>query len=231
MKTVLITGANRGIGLEHARRYVNRGMRVLAAVRLPAEALELQELKETHPKLITILAYDAANLESPQKLAKEINQMPIDLLFANAGVISDSPTTFGSVDIEKMLELIRINAFAPLKLAEALSENVIHSERKLMAFQSSLMGSVSDNGSGGSYAYRVSKCALNMIVKNISNDLRSSGVTAVAMHPGWVRTRMGGPKATLSISQSVVGQQALIDSLSIHQSGQFINFDGTQLRW
>jgi len=127
--------------------------------------------------------------------------------------MGDKGQSFGSVDVEDALQLIRINALAPLKLVETLADHVARSERKLIAFQSSLMGSVGDNGSGGYYAYRLSKGAVNMIAKGVSNDLRPRGVIAVALHPGWVKTRMGGAGAPLSVEACVAGQQRLLDWL------------------
>lgn len=231
MKTVLITGANRGIGLEHARRFAARGAQVFATARAPAEAKELKALAADHDGRIEVLAYEASDPEAPLRLKAALGDTTLDLLFANAGAIGDNGQSFGSVDVESVLQLIRINALAPLKLVEALADNVARSERKLMAFQSSLMGSVGDNGSGGYYAYRLAKCALNMIAKNVSNDLGPRGVIAVALHPGWVQTRMGGENAPVAVDESVAGQQRLLDSLTPAKSGRFFNFDGRELPW
>jgi NAD(P)-dependent dehydrogenase (short-subunit alcohol dehydrogenase family) len=231
MKTVLITGANRGIGLEHAKVFAARGVRIFATARSPEQATELHALAAAHAGRITLLPYDAADSEAPARLKNALANTPIDLLLANAGAMADREAPFGSVDVEAILQLFRVNALAPLKLAEALADNVASSQRKLIAFQSSLMGSVGDNGSGGYYAYRVSKAALNMIAKSVSNDLRSRGVTAVALHPGWVKTRMGGASAPVTVEQCVAGQQRLLDRLSLADSGQFFNYDGSKLPW
>jgi len=231
MKTVLITGANRGIGLEHTRAFVARGIRVFAAARSPDDADELNALAATHSGKITVLGYDAAHPESPALVKVAVGDMPIDLLLANAGVGSGERESFGSVDVEDVIQLIRINSIAPLKLAEALAENVARSERKLMAFQSSQLGSIGNNTSGGRYGYRISKAALNMVAKGISSDLGSRGVIAVALHPGWVKTRMGGASAPVSVQQCIAGQQRLFDRLTISASGHFFNYDGTELPW
>ena len=192
MKTVLITGANRGIGLEHARRYAEGGARVFATARVPDEAEELAALAKQHGKAFEVLTYDAADGDAPARLKDDIGAEPLDLLLANAGGMGTRRQSFGDVDAGAVLSLIQVNALAPLKLAEALADNVAASDRKVMAFQTSLMGSVGDNGSGGAYAYRLSKAALNMVGKSVANDLRGRGVIAVLLHPGWVRTRMGG---------------------------------------
>jgi NAD(P)-dependent dehydrogenase (short-subunit alcohol dehydrogenase family) len=231
MKTVLITGANRGIGLEHVRRFAARGVRVFATARTPAEAGELQALAAGSDGRVEVLAYEANDFEAPSRLKAALGATALDLLFANAGAIGDKSKSFGSVDAEDVLQLIRVNALAPLKLAEALADNVAASQRKLIAFQSSRMGSIGENGSGGYYAYRLAKGALNMIARNVSIDLRSRGVIAVALHPGWVRTRMGGESAPVSVDECVAGQQRLFDSLTLAESGRFFSYDGSELPW
>ena len=231
LKTVLITGANRGIGLEHVKAFAARGVRVFATARVPGEAVELHALSSAHAGGVMVLPYDAADPDAPARLKATLTNTPIDILLANAGMMGDRQTSFGAVDVEEVLQLVRINALAPLKLVEALADNVAQSTRKLIAFQSSLMGSVGDNGSGGYYAYRVSKGALNMVAKSVANDLRSHGVIAVALHPGWVKTRMGGASAPVTLAQSVAGQQRLFDQLLPSDSGQFFNYDGKQLPW
>jgi len=231
MKTVLITGANRGLGLEHARRFVARGARVYAAVRAPSDAAELHALAAEYRGQVELLPYEAGDPEAPAQLKAVLGGSTLDLLFANAGDIGGKHQSFGSVDVEAVLRLVRINALAPLKLAEMLADNVARSERKLMAFQSSLMGSVGDNGSGGYYEYRIAKTALNMIARSVSVDLGSRGVIAVALHPGWAQTRMGGANAPVPLDESVTGQQRLLDALTRADSGRFFNYDGKELPW
>jgi len=231
LKTVLITGANRGIGLEHVRRFAGRGIHVFATARAPAKATELIEVAEASSGLVTVLPYDAADPGAPALIKAAVGSTPIDLLFANAGIMGDKTLALGSVDVEEVLQLVRINALAPLKLAEALTDNVASSTSKLIAFQSSQMGSISDNSSGGYYAYRVSKAALNMIAKGVANDLKSRGVIVLALHPGWVKTRMGSQIAPVTLDQCVLGQQSLFDRLTVADSGRFYNYDGKQLGW
>jgi NAD(P)-dependent dehydrogenase (short-subunit alcohol dehydrogenase family) len=229
MQTVMITGANRGIGLEHVRRYAERGARVFAAARMPEEADELAALAKRHGDQVEILTYDATDDDAPAALKDRIGAEPLDLMFANAGAMGARRQSFGDVDVTAVLALIHVNALAPLKLAEALADNVARSERKIMAFQTSLMGSITDNGSGGAYAYRLSKSALNMVGKGLANDLRSRGVISVLLHPGWVRTRMGGPSGKISVEECVEGQQRILDALTPEQSGRFFNYDGREL--
>lgn len=231
MKTVLITGANRGIGLEHARRYAARGARVFATARDPTAANELQALARERPGRIEVLAYTAGDADAAKQLKRDLGDEPLDLLLANAGAAGDRRQSFGAVDADAVLELVRINALAPLALAEALVDNVAASERKIMAFQTSLMGSIGDNGSGGAYAYRISKAALNMVGKCVANDLRGRGVISVLLHPGWVRTRMGGPNGKIGVEECVAGQQRVLDALGPADSGRFYNYDGRELPW
>ena len=203
---------------------------MFAAVRSPQEAHDLKALEKANPGRITVLAYDAIDPAAPALMKGAVGDTPIDLLLANSGAMGGSKQSFGSVDVEDVMQLVRINSLAPLKLAEALADNVARSDRKLIAFQSSLMGSIGDS-SGGYYAYRVSKAALNMVAKGVSNDLKSRGVIVVTMHPGWVKTRMGGASAPLTVEQSVAGQQRLFDRLTMKDSGHFFNYDGKELPW
>jgi NAD(P)-dependent dehydrogenase (short-subunit alcohol dehydrogenase family) len=231
MRSVLITGANRGIGLEHARRYAERGARVWATARAPEDAADLQALAKAHSGRVEVVRYDAARLGAAGSLKSRLGDEPLDLMLANAGATGGRAQSFGEVDVDGILDLIRVNAMAPLQLARALADNVAASDRKVMAFQTSLMGSVGDNGSGGAYAYRISKAALNMVGKSVANDLRGRGVIAVLLHPGWVRTRMGGPGARISVEECVSAQQQLLDRLSTTDSGRFFNYDGVELPW
>jgi NAD(P)-dependent dehydrogenase (short-subunit alcohol dehydrogenase family) len=226
MKTVLISGANRGIGLEHAQRYAAAGAHVIAAVRDTASS-DLKALGAN----VDIIAYDAADPAAPTAVKKAIGDRPIDLLFNNAGIYGGDKQSFGSVDPDAFAEVIQINTLAPLLMAQALIDNVAASERKIIANQSSLMGSIADNGAGGYHAYRASKAALNMLTKGLANDLRSRGVTVVTLHPGWVKTRMGGPNAPVTTADCAAGQQKILAALTPAQSGKFFNYDGKELPW
>ncbi len=231
MKTVLITGANRGIGLGHARAFAQRGVEVFATARTLATTDDLHRLAQAHPGRFTVLHYDAQDPDAPARMKAALADTPIDLVLANAGARGESGQALGNIHVDGVLDLIRINALAPLKLVEALIYNITLSERKLVAFQSSQMGSIGNNQTGDRYDYRLSKVALNMIAKNVANDLKPRGVTVVALHPGWVQTRMGGQNAPVTLQASVAGQQKLFDSLTMAQSGQFFNYDGTELPW
>lgn len=231
MKTVLITGANRGIGLGHAQAFAQRGVEVFATARTPDTADALQSLAQAHPGRFTVLHYDAEEPDAPARLKAALADTPIDLVLANAGAGGESGQALGNIHVDGVLDLIRVNALAPLKLVEALIYNITLSERKLVAFQSSQMGSIGNNHTGDHYEYRLSKVALNMIARNVANDLKPRDVTVVALHPGWVQTRMGGQSAPVTVQASVAGQQKLFDTLTMAHTGRFYNYDGTELPW
>ena len=228
MRTVLITGANRGIGLAHAAAYLARGVRVIATARLPSQAQVLEALGRAHPDRLTILRFDARDPQAPAELKRAVGDQPIDLLFNNAGL--GHRAGFGALEAGEFMDVMAVNALAPLLLAQALIENVAASTRRLIANQSSQLGSIAE-ASGGAYAYRASKAALNMITKTLAGDLKSRGVTVIALHPGWVRTRMGGPSAPLDVEASVAGQQKIFADAHLDDSGKFFNYDGKPLPW
>ena len=231
MKTVLITGANRGIGLGHAQAFAQRGVEVFATARDPDAADELRTLAHAHPGRFTLLHYDAQEPDAPARLKAALADTPIDLVLANAGARGEAGQSLGNIHVDGVLDLIRINALAPLKLIEALIYNITLSERKLVALQSSQMGSIGNNHTGDHYEYRLSKVVLNMIARNAAIDLKPRNVTVVALHPGWVQTRMGGHSAPVTVQASVAGQQKLFDTLTMAHSGRFYNYDGTELPW
>ncbi|WP_300545471.1 SDR family oxidoreductase [Maricaulis sp.] len=227
----LITGANRGLGLEHARQLLERGWHVTAAVRNPDAAAELKALPQGEGKL-DVVAYDAADLGAAGKLARLVDG-PIDLLFANAGMMTPTTRQFGSAANEDMTLEFRVNSIAPLALAEAFADRVAASDMKVIALQSSRMGSIADNGSGGAYGYRASKAALNAIGRSLSHDLKDRGIVVLILHPGWVRTDMGGPNGQLTVRESVEGQLDLI-ARAYNQpamSGRFFHVSGQDLPW
>lgn len=230
IKQVLITGANRGIGLGHVRFFASRGIDVFAAVRNPQDAKELKELQGKLPGVIKIYAYDAISDQSNIALKDSIGNVPIDLLLANAGDFG-TDTVLANMNSDSFFTQVQINALAPLKLAEIFIGNVALSTAKIIAFQSSIMGSTSLNEGGGFYSYRATKAMLNMFVKNLSIDVKPLNITVVALHPGWVKTRMGGPDAALSIEDSVAGQQRIFETINLENTGNFINYDGQQLEW
>jgi NAD(P)-dependent dehydrogenase (short-subunit alcohol dehydrogenase family) len=226
MPTVLITGANRGLGLEFVRQYAARGWGVLACCRAPAEARELAAIRgaEVH-------ALDVRDLDAIAALARTLAGRPIDILLNNAGVNEPRKMTLGNIDYAAWKEVLAVNALAPARLAECFADNVAASDRKLIACILSKMGSIAANAEGRYYLYRSSKAALNAVVKSLSIDLRDRRITVVTLHPGWVRTDMGGAKADLEIATSVAGVMGVLDRVTIADSGKFFDHDGSEIPW
>jgi NAD(P)-dependent dehydrogenase (short-subunit alcohol dehydrogenase family) len=232
MKTLLITGANRGIGLEFCNQYAAAGWRVLACCRDPGKADALNKLAARYPDLIELHALDITNHAQIEQLARTLTNEAIDLLINNAGVYPASDKRgFGHTDYAEWMEAFNINTMGPLKMVEAFVEQIARSELKLIVTITSQMGSIADNGSGGSYLYRSSKAAANMVVKSLAVDLKDKGITSVAFNPGWVKTDMGGPNAMIPVEQSVSDMRKVIAGLTPADTGKFIGNDGVVIPW
>lgn len=231
MPTLLITGANRGLGLEFVKQYAAAGWRVLACCRAPATAEALQALADASHGRVTLHALDVADFSAIGALAQQLRGTPIDLIINNAGVYPDRHGGFGRTDYDAWAHAFRVNTMAPLKMAEALIGNLELGTGKTIAAVSSKMGSVADNTSGGGYLYRSSKAALNIVVKSLSLDLAARGIRAVVLHPGWVQTDMGGPNALITAETSVAGMRGVIERLTAADSGRFIGYDGKEVPW
>jgi len=225
---VLITGANRGIGLEFAKQYADDGWNVLACCREPLSANALQALANTH-RNVRVFALDVANFAQIDALASQLKDEDIDVLINNAGVYSHS--TFGKTDYDEWVKAFKINTMASLKMAEAFVQHITKSQLKKIVTITSKMGSIDDNTSGESYIYRTSKTALNMVMKSLSIDLKPYGVSVVTLHPGWVQTNMGGPNALINTQTSVSGLRKVIGNLSLSNTGKFIAYDGKEIAW
>jgi len=222
MSTVLILGASRGMGLEFVRHYAADGWRVIATVRDPAAGRAPSDAGAA------VHLCDVAAPGAIERLAAGLAGTPIDLVIHNAGVFGENQD-LGSLTADGFLEVMRVNALAPLFAARALAP--LLSGRKLFAVLSSKMGSITDNTNGGLYAYRASKAALNMGVKSLACDLAPQGITVVALSPGWVRTDMGGPDAPLGAAEAVAGMRQVLADATPADSGAFLHYDGTRLPW
>jgi NAD(P)-dependent dehydrogenase (short-subunit alcohol dehydrogenase family) len=232
MKTTLITGANRGIGLEFSRQYAADGWNVLACSRHPEKSDALNILAAQYPGQVKILPLDVADHGEIEELSKALAGTSIDLLINNAGIYSDTDAKgFGHTDYDEWSKVFRINTMAPLKMAESFAAQLARSSLKTIVTISSIMGSVADNSSGGNYLYRSSKAAVNMVVKSLAIDLKTRGITAVAFHPGWVQTDMGGPNATNTAAQSVSGMRQVAARLTLSDSGKFLDYTGLEIPW
>ncbi|MDP1559062.1 MAG: SDR family oxidoreductase [Nitrosomonas sp.] len=232
MKTVLITGTNRGIGMEFSRQYAIDGWRVLACCRDPASSDALSKLAKQYPEQITVLPLDVTNHEQIEHLSKKLSHESIDLLINNAGVCPSSHSDgFGKTDYEAWARTFQVNTMAPQKIVESFISQVIRSKLKTIVTITSKMGSIADNYQGGSYIYRSSKAAVNMVMKSLAIDLKSKGVIVVLLHPGWVRTDMGGPNGLISTEHSVTGMRRVIYNLTLVDSGCFYAFDSQVVPW
>ena len=231
MPSVLITGANRGIGLEFARQYLADGWQVYAACRNPDSASELRRLADGGGHKLKVMALDVTNPSSTKAAAAELDDQAIDLLINNAGVMGARGQSIGNIDYDAWAKVLDANTMGPMRVAEVFVDNVARSERKLIVTITSGMGSIGDNTSGGAFAYRSSKAAVNMVMRSLAIDLAPRGITCVVVNPGWVQTDMGGPQATLTTTDSVKRLRRLIETLGPAQSGKFFNYDGREYAW
>jgi NAD(P)-dependent dehydrogenase (short-subunit alcohol dehydrogenase family) len=231
MTVVLITGANRGLGFEFASQYVAEGWRIFAACRNPSAASELQHLAKSAKGMLSIVAIDVTGAESVRNAASQLKDAAIDVLINDAGISGKPGQTTGNVDYENWARVFDVNTMGPMRVLESFIEHIARSERKLVVTITSGMGSLADNKAGGSIAYRSSKAAMNMAMRSAAIDLAPRGISCVLVHPGWVRTDMGGPKAPLSPQESVSAMRRLIDKLEPNNSGKFYNYDGREYPW
>lgn len=224
MPSVFVTGASRGLGLEFVRQYAAAGWNVTAACRDPSNAPALAALGvETVP-------LDLSDSGSIDRATESLAGRSFDVLLNNAGVMGEGQQ-FGRLSETEWERVLYVNAIAPLKMAEAFLPQVMAGQKKLMVFLTSRMGSIADNTSGGSYIYRSSKAALNAAVKSLSIDLAPRGVTTLLLHPGWVKTDMGGPNAMLTPADSIEGMRRLIDEAKPGQRLKFLDYKGQDLPW
>lgn len=229
--TYFITGCNRGLGLEFVQQLLARGERVIATCRDIATATDLTALTLKHSGQLSLVEMDVSDEASMREAVALLNDEAIDVFINNAGVYGPRDANFGNVDGPAMAEVLYTNAVAPVLLTQLLIDNVRKGSGKKLVYVSSKMGSIADNGRGGSYIYRSSKTALNSIVKSLALDLAPEGIAVATLHPGWVRTDMGGPNGLIDAPESVSGMLNVIDGLSVANTGQFFNYDGATIAW
>lgn len=220
--TYLITGASRGIGAGLVKELAARGDRVIACMRDPLNA--------KLPAGVQATELDAADEKSIIGLAKRVGDAPIDVLINNAGVWSDQKSV-KDLTAAELTRVFTTNTFGPMLVARALLDHLKRGHRKLIINMSSEMGSIAGNAGGSSYAYRASKAALNQMNRSLAIELRPDAIACVVMHPGWVRTDMGGKNAPLSVDESVGAMIATIDRLALADSGRFVGRDGADIPW
>ena len=231
--TVCITGANKGIGLEFTKQYAESGWKVLACSRHP-DSTNLQSLKELYSNL-SVFELDVCDQLQIERLAANLQNIPIDLLINSAGIYGPDKQTFEEVSSEDMQKVFITNSIAPLMVSRALLNNIISSKLKTIVTITSRMGSISDNTSGNLYAYRAAKAAVNMIMKSLSIDIQSKKIKVILLHPGWVKTDMGGLEAPLEVEQSVKGmRQVIYEKLEQpvpYNENLFVNYRHESIPW
>ena len=227
MPSVLITGANRGLGLEFTRQYAADGWRVFAACRDPAGARDLAAVEGD----VSAETLDVDDGPQVAALANKLSGQPIDVLINNAGIYGPKDVTRDTVVYDAWGQVFRTNTMSPLAVSAAFAANVAQGGQKKIITLSSIMGSIAENDSSGDFIYRSSKAAVNAVMKSLAGDLKSEGITVAVVHPGWVRTDMGGPDAAIEAPESVTGMRAVIAGLKESDSGRFLNYDGTEIPW
>lgn len=230
MATILVTGTNRGLGLEFVTQYLRRGEQVIATCRDVEAADELRELQMSHAALL-LLELDVLKPDSMENFVRQLQGEPVDVFISNAGVYGPRNADFGQVSAGSWIPVLQVNTLAPLLLTQLLVENLRRGRDKKLVYITSKMGSIEDNRGGGSYVYRSSKAALNQIVKGLSVDLADDGFIATVLHPGWVLTDMGGPNAMIDPETSVKGMIGVIDSMHRGMNGKFYGYDGKEIPW
>lgn len=234
--TVLITGTNRGIGLEFVRQYSQRGWNVIATARNPGAADELNALAKQH-RGIAVEQLDVADLRSIEALATSYKGRPIDIVINNAGMLGDVPKqTIGALDQSVLQQVMIANTFGALQLSEALKSNLLAGlQKKVFAMTSGLGSSELTTRRGGFYAYRMSKAALNIGFRALAADWRADGIMVGIIAPGMVETEMlrasGYPGRGISPQQSVAGMLKVIDAMTLDSNSRALNYDGQPIPW
>ena len=226
--TVLITGSNRGIGLKFAEEYSKLGWHVIATCRNPSHANKLNQLAKDFGS-IEIYPLEVSNSDQIHELADALKNKPIDVLINNAGI--HRSCTLGSIDKQAWLESFTINSIAPYEVTIHLLDNILQGSLKKVISITSKMGSIDDNTSGGSYIYRSSKTALNSIMRSLEHDLGHHGIATLTLHPGWVKTDMGGIGAWINVDESVAGMIKQIEKLNLSNAGRYVDYAGKKINW
>lgn len=229
-KTVLVTGANRGIGLEFVKQYASDQWQVLACCREPEQANELQTIASVNAQ-VRLCKLNIDDSDQIQLLCNQLSDTPIDCLINNAGVYGVKGENLEGVTSENMLQTFKTNVCATLSVCQSFLGLVARSQDKLIVTISSKMGSIAENQSGRTYAYRASKTALNAVMKSLSIDAKDDGISVLTLHPGWVKTNMGGKNALITPEESVLGMRKLIAHHHEYESGGFYSYDGKEIPW
>ena len=223
-KTIIVTGANRGLGLELCRQFKAAGATVIGTARDPKAAIDLRTLE------VQIEPLDVAEDDSVDELAKRLDGVAVDILINNAG-IGGAGNGVMSLDMDRARQFFEVNSLGPIRVTRALLPHLRRGEERKIVHISSLMGSLQENSVGGYYCYRASKAALNMMNRSLAAELAGQGFVCAVCHPGWVRTRMGGTSAPVSPQESASGLIRVVASLAKGHSGRFFDYTGRELPW
>jgi NAD(P)-dependent dehydrogenase (short-subunit alcohol dehydrogenase family) len=226
---VLVTGANRGLGVEFVRQYAEDGAEVIACCREPEKAGALNELAKIE-KRVRVMALDVSDPASVKALKGKLGDAPIDIVINNAGISGPRGKVEGDYPFEANLQVLAVNGLAPVMVATALRENLKAGKEKKLVTITSQLGSIANHG-GGASAYNASKAAVNSFMRGLSISWAKDGIKVGIFHPGWVSTDMGGASAPVTPSQSVAGLRARIAELNEKNSGRFVDFQGKELPW
>ena len=227
MKTIFVTGSNRGLGLEFVKQFESNGFKVIAACRNPRLADNLNSIKG-NIEVVKLDINSGSDFENISTIYKNEN---IDILINNAGIIGLNKKMIGEINYEDWKNVFQTNVLGPTMIVEKLLSQIARSQKKLIVSISSKLGSIEENSGGGQYAYRASKAALNAVNKSLSIDLIDKGITSIVISPGWVKTDMGGQNADITVHDSVTQMRRLIESVTINDTGKFFNFDGDIIKW
>ena len=231
MKTILITGTNRGLGLEFVKQLCAQEVQIIATCRTPSEAHKLNQLINDHNNLL-IKKLDVTDDNSIQSLVSELHDTPIDWLINNAGINGDHRIIPGNIERDNFMNVFNVNCLGTLKISDSLLPNLYLGEDKLIVCISSLMSSITENQQGRSYAYRASKAALNCAMRSFALDVLVNDIKVMLLSPGWVKTRIGGPDANLDAQTSVTGMLHVIHEFKSNSHGEVLrNYDGMEINW
>ncbi len=232
MKRILITGANRGLGLEFVRQGLQRGDRIFAGVREISSPGELAKLMEIFPQQLSLIELDVTDETSILQARKQISEQTdgLEVLVNNAGIFPRGETP-RSLDVDTLLLTFHTNAIAPLIVVQYFLEMLKNGRQPKIVNFTSQMGSFEGKKYGGNYSYSGSKAALNMLTKTLAHDLKAEGITVVTLYPGWVQTDMGGTNAQLEPDQAIKDIISLVDRLTIEDTGKFLSKNGDVLPW
>ncbi len=226
MPSILITGANRGLGLEMTKQYLQDGCQVIACCRSPSKASELIDLENKAKGQLRILELDVNDANAISSLPSRLQNQSIDILINNAGILKTLSKNLDDISSEAWLESFRVNTIAPALIAKSLSGLIAAGQQKIIVNLSSHLGSISLASDPTYLLYGSSKAALNYVTKSLAVELKSSGIMVISIHPGWVKTDMGGDNAQLMPAESVAGIRKVLKNLTLKQSGAFYDYSG-----